>query len=156
MPDSRRKTLMDAIVERLRTIQIAAGYATDAGSNVHVWRDSRAAPFEAAELPALNVRDLRRKGEQQLYDRQDHVLSVSVEVVTGAGIVADQVRKILADLEQCIGVDRKWTVASVAIALDTRPSEDEIAVQQDGGAIAGARFDFDVIYRTKNFDPYNP
>lgn len=154
MADSRRQDIIDAILARFRLILIASAYETDLGKNVHVWRDTATTPFQPDELPALNLRDASNAVEQLLYNKHEHSLTITAQGFVASGAVAADVRKCLADLYKAIGVDRKWTVATVALAFDTLPVGDEFTVQQNGTAIAGFVLTFIVKFRTTSYDPY--
>jgi hypothetical protein len=150
MPDSRRQTLVNAVRDRFTTIRVAAGYETDLGASVHVWRDTNTNPFTPQELATggLNLRDPKRETNQELVNKHQHTLSINCEIAVAA---ADTVRKMLADLDKAIGVDRKWG----GVAFDTDPGDDSILVAQNGTLITGASYNFTILYRTGSFDPYN-
>lgn len=154
MPTSRRQSIIDAIKGRLQAIRIAGGYETDLGLQVHVWRDTATSPFTPEELTpgALNLRDPKRQTEQQLVDHHHHTLTINIELAVAGGTEAQTVRKMLADLDKAIGVDRKWG----GLAFDTDPGDDQILVAQNGATITGASYHFTVLFRTRSFDPYTP
>lgn len=152
MPTSRRQTLIDAVVTRLRSILTAGGYETNLGQQIHVWRDTTAAPWTAAELAngALNLRDPKQASTQELVNKHHHILDLVCEIAVASGLEANVIRKMIADVFKAIGVDRKWSGA----AFDTLPGDDQILVAQNGTAITGALVNFTIHYRTASFDPY--
>ena len=154
MADSRRQDIIDAILARFRLILKTGNYETDLGKNVHVWRDTATTPFQPEELPALCLRDPKDDLTQLLYNKHEHSLTILCQGFVASGTVDADARKCLADLYKAIGVDRKWTVASVPLAFDTLPVGDEFTVQQNGTAIAGFVLTFTVKFRTTSYDPY--
>ena len=100
MPDSRRQTLFAAVKTRFAGIRKADGYETDLGMQVFAWRDTANSPFTPAELATgcLNLRDPKRQTDQQLVNKHQHTLSINCELAVAAGVEADTIRKMLADL----------------------------------------------------------
>ncbi len=154
MPDSRRQILVAAMLTRFAGIRMTAGYETNLGMNAFAWRDTKTTPFTAEQLATgcLNLRDAKRETNQVLVNKHEHDLSINCEIAVADGVEAATVRKMLADLDKAIGVDRKWG----GIAFDTDPGDDSILVAQNGTTITGASYNFTVHYRTASFDPYNP
>lgn len=153
-----------AVEARFKTITPGAGYNFDLSSKVFVWR---VADFAEAELPALNLiypkvttKNLNTMGHQE------HELEFEAHVVNSATagdsaaakttkLNAAEIMELDADLTKAIGVDPKWTVADVALAVDTNPGTTEIEVLQDKITVAGLNKKFTVKFRTRRFDPYN-
>lgn len=156
MPTSRRQTLFDAVLARLRGITIAGGYDTNLGKQVHPWRDTKKDPFNGAELAtgAVNVRDHRKVTEQggpNVLGKHHHTLHLSIEGAVNDDAGAGLVRMMIADIEKAIGVDRRWG----AVAFETTPGDDQILVAEGGLTVTGFTMNFTIEFRTGNWDPFN-
>jgi len=150
MSDSRRQLLVDAVRTRFATILVSGGYETNIGAKLFEWRVTE---LETADLPALNFRDTRNVTEQKLSHIHQHALEFEADVLTaGVSETPKQIRKMIADVVKCIGVDRTWG----GIAYDTDPKEDVLGMDQAGLIAGGARIKFVIKYRTRSFNPYSP
>ena len=129
MPQSRRQSVMETVVSRFGAIDGTGNYNFNLAGKVFLWRDLKAKPWELGELPAVNVRDPRETTHQVLSGVHEHELEIEVDGAVAAGTAPDaQARKLLADLVEAIGQDRKWS----ELAYDTDPDSDEIDVIQAG------------------------
>jgi hypothetical protein len=157
---NQRQKLVDAVKARLAAISVAGGYNHDLSGKVFVWRDisQGAASFQAAELPALNIRDtdgnpeLLRLGNTAL----NNELLFEVDCVTKTDPVDENVRKLMADVYRAIGSDRYWTVSSVRLAQDTLPRGDAMAVVHGQNRYGQALIKFAIIHRTGFWNPETP
>lgn len=165
MPLTIRQQLVDAVLVRLRTIDpltvvngSAGYYLTDIGHYVYEWRDLSTMPFDAdnaSDLEAISINDFEESGDQEITNRHDKEVSFEIEFATNKNTdsisLIERLRTIDADIEKCIGVDRKWS----GIARDTRvPEKTEFAVKQSGRNVAVGRKVFKIRIRHKSFDPY--
>jgi len=144
-----RNQLVAEVVARLQTIRTAAGYLTEAGAHVFLWRVN---PLQQSELPGIVLRD--RRVETVLEGRTAHLHRVyfDAELQAAAGV---DVRDVLADVQSAIGRDIRWkTGAGVLLALDTQPLDDELDAVQEERHVTGIRYRFQVIQRTKPFNPF--
>lgn len=162
MPLTIRQRIVNAVKLRMEGILTTGGYNSNLGQSVYVWRVH---PRGESEADFINIKDVKRTTEQILLGRgqasHNHTLTVWVELI-GKRVVDtpadDTVRAMLADIEKAVGVDRYWTevATSTRLAEDTRPGEDQMIVEQAGQIIGGARYTFQIHYRTSAFDPYTP
>lgn len=164
MADSIREQIVELIRDRFESILTANSYETDLGSNVFVWRDLNNAPATAAEIPLCNIRDVREETDPALSSRTDHrhTLYIECDIVAGttnAGGSTDaakQARKCISDVLEAIGTDTRWTDAGGAmLAFQTWPMDNEMALDQSGRTIAGAKIRFKIEYRTPRWNPYS-
>lgn len=153
MATSRRQQIVDAVKARFETISIANGYETDIGATVALWRDTINVRPADTDLPLLNILDRSCQSSNSSFAirKQEHRLTIEVELWTASSTVDTTIRKMLADLAKAIGVDRKWG----GIADNTEPLGDDIGVEQQGRKIAGALYKFVIVYHTNAWDPYN-
>lgn len=155
MSESIRQQIVDKVVERFTGILAAAGYKTDLGKNVHLWRDTSeaAAPFGDNELPAANIWDTDNKTEPTTFATRKHThrLTIEVELRPITTEVDKNLRRMIADIAKAIGVDRTWG----GLARDTEPFEDKSGLQHAAKVIAGCSYKFVIVYETIAFDPYN-
>ena len=169
MPSTVRQQIIDAVLTRLRTINVAtvvsgsAGYyATNIGDKVYEWRDLSTMPFDGAndsDLEALSLSDFEETASQEIKSAHDKELKLEVRFASNkdstSESAAERGRKIIADIEKCIGVDRYWTVSAVRLAVDTRvPEKNEMSVEQSGRIVVAGRVIFAIKYRNRSFDPY--
>jgi hypothetical protein len=177
MADSIRQQIIALVKERFQSIRTANSYETELGAHVFVWRDLDKVPVSEAELPLLNIRDLRRETEPQVSGRADHhhTLFLELEIVAGvtnAGGNTDaavQVRKCISDLEEAINaVTNGWAgtywanstpdandpTKGTKLAFLTLPMDDEMVVDQSGRTISGAKMRIKIQYRNQRWNPY--
>jgi hypothetical protein len=154
--NDRRQLIFDAVLTRLRSIRVAAGYASDLGTSVFAWRDTAASPFSESELPAANVRDPSRKSIQITTSQHQHNLQLEVDIACAAALPDQVLRTLLADVECAVGQDTRWIADGQILALRTLPTDDQIDTAQQAQTIGGARYRFEIEYRTTSFDPYTP
>lgn len=144
---TKRQSIVDAVKTRLATITVANGYRTNIGQHVTEWLPDF---WDSTLVPAVNFRDPKEVQQQLTPQQHDRRLSIELDilVVSGATTPAD-VRKAIADIEQAIQTDRKWS----NLAYDTDPVEDEIDFKRAGKLVGGAVKKFIIKYRTQNFNP---
>jgi hypothetical protein len=160
-----RQQIVEAVLVRLRQINPAtvvsgsAGYyVTEAGTNVFEWRDLTKMPFDgssASDLEAMSLKDFEELGSQEITNWHEKELKLQLDFASNKDSdtesAAEHGRKIIGDIEKCIGVDRKWA----GLALDTVPPEkNEMQVVQSGRVIVNGTVTFSIKYRNRSFDPY--
>jgi hypothetical protein len=144
-----RNQLVAEVLARFQGIRTAAGYLTEAGAHVFLWRVSM---LQQNELPGIVLRD--RRVESVLEGRTVHLHRFFFEADLYAPVGTD-VRNVLADVQAAVGKDIRWkTSAGVLLAIDTQPLDDELDAIQEERLVAGCRYRFQVILRTKPFNPF--
>lgn len=159
MADSQRQKLVDAVKARLAAISVAGGYNHTLSGKVYVWRDlsQGAASFQAAELPALNIRDtdgspeILRLGATAF----NNEILFEVDCVTVTEPVDANVRKLMADVYRAIGADRYWTVLGSRLAQDTLPRGDSMTVVHGSSRYGQGLVRFAIVHRTGFWNPEN-
>ena len=158
MSESLREQLVQAIRARFQTIRTVNGYATDIGAHCFTWRDLEKNPFTADEISdggAFTLRDPSCTTSTKTCTKHDHELTIECVAVTKGAPPDTWGRRICADLHKAIGVDRKWRVDGVDLAIDTLPGDDKIDVGHYGDRVAAVLKTFTVKFRTDSYDPYN-
>jgi hypothetical protein len=167
MADSVRQRLIDAVKTRFKTISVANGYQTDIGSNVFVWRNLERDPLNENESQLLNISDWKEINEPKISGRSDHhktlFLHIEAECVV-AVTEADSVgRKIIADIEKCLGVDIKWAttpgditkaLAFNTLPVDTNEGTNLLEVEQRDRVIVSVKYQVKIEYRNPRWDPF--
>jgi hypothetical protein len=148
MPDTKRQQLVSAIIARMVTIRISNGYETDLGLLVEDWPRR----YQADELPALSVCDLTSEDEQDDPEAAHtiHRMPVQLRIHVKDGTPAALLRKMMADVEKAISVDRLWGY----LALSTKPKRSGLIVPNDNNEVAGAAVEVEVAYITQTFNAY--
>jgi hypothetical protein len=146
---SRRQQIINAIKTRFAAITAGDTYATSLGNSLDEWRTT---PFEEAELPGINLKDI---SEPVTYASKN-----SGSVLRQLNVIADLVfkeadcsatlaRAGLADVEKAIAVDPMWG----GLAARTLMTESRLMTDENGLWLGGARVAFTVEYFTKPFTP---
>ena len=145
-----RQALIDAVVERLRGIKYADGYATDAGNSVFEHRDPLGEPFNESELPACWIRD--GSSEITALDSSVHEHSLSLEI--GAHVSdmnAPAAGRLLeSDILKAVGVDNTFG----GLCVYCQPTGGTLEVKREGKRQAGVRLLFEVRFRVNAWDNY--
>lgn len=101
---SIRQQIIDSLKARLETISKSAGYLTNAGSAVYLWRRT---PIGSEQFPCLLVidRELQRNQDKFGAEQVENVLTVeviayAVDKQLGS---AEQIRLVEEDLIKCLG-----------------------------------------------------
>ena len=153
MADSKRQQIFDAVVARMNLIKTSGGYETN--PKVFGWH---APEFEEGDLAdgVLNVKDPTEEGEEGLIQPHTHDKKLQFEVEFAVGkatdltIVPVQARKIVADINMAIAVDRAWG----GLARKTSPVSSEIEVEHAGKVVCGGKATFTIEYRHQAFNTY--
>lgn len=146
--------ILDALSARL------AGAATGAAT-VDVDRDNQAEPYEAAELPALNIIPVDEEIDAAFMAgaavgvpvRQDVTLAVVLQIVTcGGSFPARQARRISAACEAALAADP--TLGGVCTQVLRVTGRQWL--RDDGAEQRLARMNTRLVcaYRTRSTDPY--
>jgi len=142
-----RQTIITAFDTRMKTIKVAAGYVTDLGNKVYEWLQ---APFQDDEAISLIYRD-RNTPIERTVGCDINTLAMEVVVVIPSAATMEEVRKAVADVIKCVGVDVTWS----GLAQDTSPiTEDTVEFEHQNRKIAGILLTFNIMYTTAPFDPY--
>ena len=152
--------LFDAVKTRFQRIYIVNGFQTDVGAHCFSWRDLNTSPIQDSEFPCIMVRDVKRETlrEGRVINAHDHELTIEVYAgakASGSSPPDNFARRILADLDQAIAEDIRWTISGVMLARDTIPGTDEIETVHAGDRTVGVKKTFTIQFRTRRFDPYN-
>lgn len=159
MADSIHQKIFNAVKTRFQGIRIDGGYETEIGAHAFAWRDFIHSPLAPEEMPGFSLKDrqVEPSGRPETITRHYHEISFEVQAMASATTSSppdNHARRIIADLTKAIGVDRKWTTDSVAIAIDTEPGNAGIESVHLGDRVVFIRYEFTVRFRTGIFDPY--
>lgn len=149
-----RQQIIDAAVASLKNISIANGYYTD----IRSVDEYRKAAYEADDLPALGVTDLKRDPTAtQSCNIDSHILNLAV-IVMGSGddmaALARQTRLILADLEIWLGSEMGPTCPQFdGLVYNYDKSSDDTQFEQLGDCICSAKWIVPLYYRHTIFEP---
>lgn len=157
--DSTRQTLVDLIVEQLRTIKTSnsytiynqtGNYKSDIGENVWLWRN---VTFDDDAPDSLIVRDLDEPitMPSAYAERVERQLHVGIELIAReAG--SDKLRnEYLPDVEIAIGIGARTKWHEIG---KTRPRKSISVTGQESVKIAGMIFEFYIDYPGYAFYPY--
>jgi hypothetical protein len=152
--------LFDAVKVRMQGIYVVNGYETDIGAHCFTWRDLTKHPLTEAECPCIALRDPTRDTSPQssVITAHDHTLTIEVAAAAIGSVQAppdNLARRILCDIDKAIGQDRQWTVDGVKLARDTLPGQDRLETAHVGDRIVGVTKTFTIIFRTRQWDPFN-
>lgn len=151
MATSKRDGIITAIDTRLKTIFVAGGYELNLGSNIYWWIMRPLDPD--SDLPAICLKD-RDAITWSGIGEHLHELEISVEIYMKPAYTAAAatMRKAIADMIKCIGVDVTWG----GLAQDTLlPPEETLAIEQQEYCFVAVGFRFVVQFLTNAWDPYN-
>lgn len=144
-----RQRIVTQIESDLQTITTGNGYRTSIGSLVSVWR---AVPFEPGDA-GLDFRDMGGPMQQHPSNLHEQELECEIDVVASGNTSATDIRKMIADVYQLVGTNRRWNDGSVDLARDTKVVDDRMSVVQGDNKVGGATIKLNIIYRTDEFDP---
>lgn len=148
MSVTKRQKIVDAVIARLSTISVEAGYETDLGARVEEWP----VRFDESEVPAVGVYDLPDEiTKDSLHSRgATHRLKIQVRIFTAKGARARDLRQMIGDVVRGVGEDILWG----GLAMDTEPNSEGLIIPTEAMEVAGAAIEFTVVYNTATFDPY--
>ena len=139
----KRKSIVDFLETKFKTIAIPT-YNTDAGDNVFVWKSTA---YEAAEMPALNIRDVKDTVLDELAATVGiwtHNLDLEIDFIANTIAMA---RSVIVDVTKALGVDTTCGGNAVMITM----KENEIHTEQEDKIVAGGVIRFTILYRTNRF-----
>lgn len=151
-----RQQIFNAVKIRFEGIYQVNGFATEVGKHCFSWRDLDKKPFTAEELAdggAIVIADPDREPGEGVLTAHDQVLTIEVVAASTADGYTppdNHARRIEADLLVAIGSDRRWGT----LAKDTLPGKSEIRVNHGGDRVAAVKLTFQILFRTRQFDPY--
>lgn len=159
--ETKRQRIVNEIVTRLRTIGVEVvlesgdEFQTDVGETVEDWR----ARWNAEELPAISVCDLVAETNKEFRDATQTLwtLTVSIRIFTAADGLAEDLRKMIGDVNTAIKQDPRWTVDGVGLAVDTWPRFERVIVptgNPDKDEAAGAEVVIEIEFKTGTFNAY--
>lgn len=157
-----RQQIVDALLTRFRTIKTDNGYETNAGHYVFEWKDLDNSPWNAEEVAegAINVKDKSEPGtDSTVQGRHEKELQFELDIGTNKSVgntltVAQQVRKILGDIEKSLDDSGTW-ITGIAIRSISPFTVNEASIVQTGNVLGAARVQFSIKYTNQRFDPYN-
>lgn len=146
--DTKRQKIVDAVVERMREIRVAAGYETDLGLRVEDWQTN----WDDTDLPAVSVCDLPEESDKATKDdrKTTHKLPVHVRIFVGKNERTATLRQMIGDVLKAVKKDLRWG----GLAFDTWPKQDGFVIPENSFEVAGGAVEFVVEYATGTFDPY--
>ena len=142
---SIRQKIVDAVDTRMKTILTSGGYESNAGQYVYWWRPK----VEQKKLPAIVLRDRQVPPENKIRWRRH--LIIGLEIFLSPSETADEeMRKVLADIEVCVGLDVTWG----GLADDTELYESE-KMDLDDWEVVNVASGFYLIIEYET-EPWNP
>lgn len=158
--------LFDAVKTRMQLIRVVNGFETEVGACAFTWRDLSRSPWREAEmevsLGAFNLRDASRLTHNgsdsygNVINCHVHEVEFEVNGACLAGKISppeNHARRMICDIDRAIGIDTKWTIDGVKLAVDTQAGSDQIEVAHSGDRIIQIRKTFKIFYRTGRFSP---
>ena len=130
------------------TSYIVTIYKTNLGSHIFGWRDLENNPFQASELPGINLRDDIAETSVHSTAKMYHVMPIKMDIAT---ISPEEMRKALADIEKAMHTDRTWG----NLASHTDLLSDESVVEQKENKYFRTSIIMEVQYFTAIGDPYS-
>jgi hypothetical protein len=153
MPASLRQQIVDAVIDRMSSIQTVNGYLTDIGANVYDWRTQ----FHEEELPAVSVCDLTADtitpDGASNPQRVAHSLPLQIRIYAVRDESPSNIRAMIADVITAIGRDDRWHVGGIGLAMTTRRVRDGFLIPQDSFEVIGGVVEVEVIYLTAKWNP---
>ena len=142
-----RTDIMNAVKTRMQSIRTSAGYYTNLGSKVYEWRLTS---FEDGDLPGINIADPEQTTINELtqgnYNKHDHILSVSIQVVYSSSSTPALVRKMIADVKKAISTDLTW--CGLAYNTTATDEPETMDLEQKEGIYGSAFIKINIYYRT--------
>lgn len=147
----KRDDIMHVLQLTLQGIlnEIDNGYYTNLGKNVHLWRIE---PYDARELPAINIVD-----EEDLIDSEQfrgpdnqwsHRLLTRLEIVCAEGDLSRPLmRQYVADVYRALGKD--YTLGG--LTLDVVALGDRVMYDKEETIAIGVEIRLELRYRTARF-----
>lgn len=156
MADSKRQKLVDAVIERMRTIKTANGYETNLGENVWEWRIN----FDETELEpygALSVCDLPADAVNRVENVSDAretiwLMPFQIRFFFKQGFTPKDVRKGLQDVQKAIRQDDRWKVGNIGLAMTSRPQKEGFLIPENSFEIVGGVIEFEAQVFTHKFN----
>jgi len=115
--------------------------------NINWWRDLDRKPFQASELPAMNLKDENVERDYHASGQDGYLMTVSIQAIAAT---IEEIRTILADLEKAIDQDRTWG----SLALHSELKINDAEVEHLGKQYFAVRVPLEVYYVTALGDPY--
>lgn len=140
MPDTIRKQIMDAALNRLQGISVANGYRTNLGAGVGLWP---AAEVTATGLPRAILFDASLSTTAEI-SRHLHELTVRLFIAAAPATPLDEVRNLTDDVHKALGVDIQWG----GLAITTAPPSSSVDMEDEETRIITMDMTFTITYRT--------
>jgi len=140
------QNIVDALETRLKTISTDIGYHNDVDNIVYTWRS---APFQTAEMPGINIRDLNDDVVEEYLGNPNltyHRLTIEIDLACTTSAIA---RSMIADTCKAINTDRTLSGYCIDIEYD---GAEILTNEQNENVITGARVTVGVIYQTEKFE----
>lgn len=142
-----RQSICDNILARLKTISKSNGYYNDY-KLVDEWKLSA---LKKEAYPAILLVD--DTNIVTAYDRlkTDFNLRITVAILCQSEDAPSDLRKYIADVYQCIGVD----ITCDGLCFDIEPLGDVMNLQQQENVYGDVELKFNVIHNCKSWDLFN-
>ncbi len=146
--DSIRQQIITALDSRLRTILVLNGYKSNIGYQVVPWDTT---PMDAnVAAYRLEYRDPEDTQEYISVGQHYHQLKVEIRILFRDETPLENIREMIADVTQCIGLDVTWG----SLAQDTNQDGNWVMDKnQASDTAAGASVKYVIEYTT---EPWNP
>lgn len=150
MATLKRKSIIDAVKTRMKTITTAAGYRTGIGANVGIYRTDMPREITAGNTFYMDISDVREGREESAALTVHNVwaLRLLVEVAVFAwkgNDTADFIREAMSDILKAIGTD--YTFGGLATHCTIDSDLNEMNVEQNDSRVGWGIVRFYIHYR---------
>ena len=129
---SRRKSIVDALVSKLKTINGQGAFLTDVGENVHprmkFWD-------EVDEFPAIHVNEGSETREYQTAGVRDRFLSVNIRCYVQDEDAQEALNELMEDVETVIEDNSRLQYTDKLIAVYFTQQITVVSIDTDEGAL---------------------
>jgi hypothetical protein len=167
MADSVRQRLFNAVETRFKTISVTNGYQTDIGAKVFAWRNLEKDPLQESESQLLNIIDWKENSNPITLGnptfQHELIFQIEVENVVSGNDADKTGRKIIADIQKCLGVDMRWqetpgdlttALAFSTLPVDTPEGTNLMEIKQADRIVVSVKYQFKINYRTRGWDAF--
>lgn len=156
MADSIEQKIIDEVVARMQTVLQENGYVTNIGERVE---DSRPNWDQDDDLPAISVFEGRVETApiaDNLRAKRLRLMPVMIKAFFARGdtsqVSAAYARNVIKDIYRAIGMDDRWKVNNIGLAMLSREKSHGIEYAPDSFEITGAEVEIEVQYISEKFN----
>jgi len=142
----KHQQIIDALKNRLTDIQTIGGYLTDIGKTTI--RDWAALNIDIADMPYMNIRDIKDTQIIESVANVKHTLTVEVDVIAYGDNSASYIRKVYNDIMKVLGADPTLG----GLVFEIQPTDCKIMAHQSVDKVMIMSVGLDIIYNTQYWD----